>query len=91
MKQEDGYISGPIEGDKTQPDEGSYIKKTKVSDIQDKTGDVKDMYDYLKPLLRKDPKHIVLHVGSNNPPYKSSNEIFDEILKLKPSIKSLLC
>ena len=36
MKQKEGYISEPIEGNKTQPDGGSYIKPMKVSDIQNK-------------------------------------------------------
>ena len=35
--------------------------------------DMKDMYDYLKPLLRKEPKHIILHVASNDTPYRDSS------------------
>ena len=26
----------------------------------------RDMYDYLKPLLNKNPDSIILHVGTNN-------------------------
>ena len=52
--------------------------------------DVRDMYDYLKPLLRKEPKHVILHIGSNDAPYKSSNEIVEDILKLKAYIESTL-
>ena len=28
---------------------------------------VRDMYDYVKPLLRKRPPHLILHVGTNDP------------------------
>ena len=27
---------------------------------------VRDMYDYVKPLLRKRPSHVLLHVGTND-------------------------
>ena len=39
---------------------------------------IADMYDYIKPLLRKQPTHLLLHVGSNDAPFKTSNLILDE-------------
>ena len=52
--------------------------------------DVNDMYDYIAPLLRKEPKYIILHIGSNDAPYKTSSDILDDILKLKTHIESVL-
>ena len=40
------------------------------------------MYDYLKPLLKKNPD-ISLHVGTNNSVNETSRDILNEILSLK--------
>ena len=44
---------------------------------------VDDMYDYLAPLLKKKPSNVILHIGSNDSPSKSANEIANEIGFLK--------
>lgn len=44
------------------------------------------MYSYITPLIRKVPSHIILHVASNDAPYKSSNEVLVELLQLKTFI-----
>ena len=49
---------------------------------------VTDMYDYIKPLLKKQPTHLLLHVCSNDAPFKSSNQILDELLLLKRYIEN---
>ena len=41
---------------------------------------IEDMYDYLKPLLKKVPKTIILHVGTNNCVNESFNIVLDKIL-----------
>ena len=51
---------------------------------------VDDMYHYLTPLLKKKPSNIILHIGSNDSPYKSSERIVKEIIKLKLNIISIL-
>ena len=51
---------------------------------------VGDMYDYLSPLLKKEPSCIILQIGSNDSPYKSSGAILDEILLLKCRILQIL-
>ena len=51
---------------------------------------VDDMFSYIKPLLRKRPDHIILHIGSNDAPEKTSQEILDEIIELKMYIESVL-
>ena len=42
-----------------------------------------DMYAYMKPLLRKLPDYIILHIGTNDALNNISREILDKILKLK--------
>ena len=45
------------------------------------------MYNYITPLLKQAPKHIIIHNGTNNAVYKSSDTIFDEISKVKHHIQ----
>ena len=49
-----------------------------------------DMYDYMKPLLRKLPDYIILHIGTNDVVNNTSREILDKILKLKTYIQKKL-
>ena len=51
---------------------------------------VDDMYDYLMPLLRKKPTNVIVHVGSNDAPFKTAEDIFIEIKKLKIFIEKTL-
>ena len=39
-------------------------RKVKVKSFPGAT--IEDMYDYIKPMLKKCPKNIVLHIGTNN-------------------------
>ena len=48
-----------------------------------------DMYDYLKPLLKKNPDNIILHVGTNNLVNETSRGILNEICSLKNFIEKL--
>ena len=48
------------------------------------------MYWYLHPLLTKEPDYILLHVGTNDCSTKSSNEILDDLLKIKHHIETIL-
>ena len=47
---------------------------------------VSDMYHYLMPLLKKNPTNIILHIGSNDAPRKTADEIENEIMILKQFI-----
>lgn len=49
-----------------------------------------DMYWYLEPLLAKEPDYILLHVGTNSCFTKSSDEILDDLLKIKHHIETIL-
>lgn len=51
---------------------------------------IDDLKHHLVPLLKKEPEHIILHVGTNDSTSKTSREILDELLQLKQHIKNLL-
>ena len=42
------------------------------------------------PLLKKVPTNIILHIGSNDSPHKSADQIYSEILNLKRYIEDVL-
>ena len=48
------------------------------------------MYDYLNPLLKKKPTNIIIHIGSNDGPDKSVEEIANELIHLKAFIEKVL-
>ena len=48
---------------------------------------IKDVYDCLKPLLKKAPGTKILDVGTNNCVTESSNKVLNEIMSLKQNIK----
>ena len=51
---------------------------------------VHDMYNYITPLLEKEPSIIILHIGTNDATRKSSEVILDDIMKLKFHIEEQL-
>ena len=51
---------------------------------------VKDMHDYVKPLLRKKPSHVILHVGTNDAVNSDSNAIVNQLINLKEYIENEL-
>ena len=51
------------------------------------------MYSYLVPLIEKKPKHVILHISTNdaaNNINKSHEELTDEILQLKQHLEKAL-
>ena len=51
--------------------------------------DTTDMNDFIKPLLKKQPDEVILHIGTNNlASTLSPEQIVDEILKLRLIITS---
>ena len=44
---------------------------------------IKDMYHYAIPLLKKRPENIILHLGTNDAPYKSGTDIVKDLTALK--------
>ena len=51
---------------------------------------VEDMEDYLKPLLKKKPTHLILHIGTTDTTNSSSDSTVASILNLKEWIKTEL-
>ena len=51
---------------------------------------INDMYDYLKPLIKKRPHHIILHVGTNDTVETASTVIVNKLLALKQFVKKEL-
>ena len=51
---------------------------------------VDDMYDFLKPLIGKSPKNIILHVGTNNTSNETSRSVLNKLLALKSFIEKEL-
>ena len=49
---------------------------------------INNMSSYIDPLLKKEPDYILLHVFTNDAPYKSLE--FTEVLRLKSCIKNAL-
>ena len=55
--------------------------QVKVRCCRDAT--VEDMFDFIKPILKRKPDYVVLHVGTNNAKDMSSRIILDRLLQLK--------
>ena len=51
---------------------------------------IEDMYDFLIPFLKKEPRYILLHVGTNDAPYKSPDRILNELILLKQYVEKFL-
>ena len=51
---------------------------------------ISDMHDYLKPLLKKNPTNIILHVCTNDAPHSSSDKIVHDLKELMDSIMAAL-
>ena len=48
------------------------------------------MYGYIKPLLKKAPDNVILHVGTNDAPNSTSKTILDNMLSIKSFIEKTL-
>ncbi len=58
-------------------------KKRKVKVRAFPGATIEDMYDYLTPLLKKEPSNVILHAGSNNSTSEDAQTILDKLLTLK--------
>ena len=59
-----------------------------VDDMKGATVD--DMKHYVIPLLRKEPRFIVMHAGTNDAPYLTSRKILDNHITLKSFVTDKL-
>ena len=51
---------------------------------------IEDMYDYIKPLLKKCPKNIILHIGTNNTVNDTSKTVLEKLLSLEAFVEKAL-
>ena len=51
---------------------------------------IEDIYDYIKTLLKKCPKNIILHIGTNNTVNDTSRIVLDKLLSLKAFAEKVL-
>ena len=51
---------------------------------------INDMYDYIKPLLKKAYDNVIIHVGTNDAPNSTSRAILDNMLSFKNFIEKAL-
>ena len=63
-------------------------KKVKVKNFPGVTID--DMYDYIKPLLKRCPDNIILYVETVNTVNEPSKMVLDKLLNLKKFIEHTL-
>ena len=49
---------------------------------------ITDMYDHLKPILKRHPEFLILHIGTNDTSKYTPNEIVDIVLALKRFVLS---
>ena len=49
-------------------------------------GTIEDMEDNIKPVLKREPDYIILHVGTNNATNSTTRDILDKLLQLKSKI-----
>ncbi len=51
---------------------------------------IKDMYKHVTPLPKKEPSQVIVHVGTNDAPFKPSEDIVKDLLLLRTCIKNNL-
>ena len=51
---------------------------------------IEDMYEYIKPLLKKYQKNIILHIGTNSIANVTSRTVLDKLLSLKAFVEKAL-
>ena len=76
------FIGSGIEENKT----SRQWRKVKVKSFPGAT--IEDMHECIKPPLKKCPKNIILHIGTNNTVNEASKIVLDEVLSLKACLES---
>ena len=71
---------------------GPRLSRThKVKSISFAGATVEDMEDFVKPIVRKKPKKIILHVGTNNLKRDKPKQLGKKIVELANNIKKQHC
>ena len=53
-------------------------------------GVIEDLYDYMRPLLRKRPFKVIIHAGTNDSNMSNAKEIANKLLHLRKFVLSEL-
>ena len=64
------------------------LRKYKVRVLPCPGAKTKDIYHKIAPLLKKKPKNVIVHVGTNDTPFKPSHDIVNELLVLRKFIEN---
>ena len=69
--------------------DGSLLSQKQLVKVRQFSGAaITDMYDHLKPILKRHPKFLILHTGTNDTSKYTPNEIVDKVLALKRFVVS---
>ena len=72
-------------------DETKISRKGRVVKVRSFSGaTIENMYDYLKPILKKCPDNITLHVGTDSAAREPAKTVSDKLLSLKYFIEKTL-
>ena len=52
--------------------------------------DIRDMYDFMEPLIKKRPKYVIIHIGSNDSVNRTHDDIINRIEALKAHVLAKL-
>ena len=66
------------------------LKKFKAKVVPCPGATIKDIYKRITPLLKKAPAKIIIHVGTNDTPFKPSQEVVKELSLLQKYIENNL-
>ena len=69
--------------------DGSLLSQKRLVKVRQFPGaTITDMYDHLKPILKRHPEFLILHIGTNDTSKYMPIEIVDKVLALKRFIIS---
>ena len=69
--------------------DGSLLSQKRLEKVrQFPAAIITDMYNYLKPILKRHPEFLILHIGTNDTSKYTPNEIVDRVLALKRFVVS---
>ena len=69
--------------------DGSLLSQKPLVKVRQFAGaTITDMYDHLKPILKRHPEFFILHIGTNDTSKYTPNEIVDKVLALKRFVVS---
>ena len=69
--------------------DGSLLSQKRLVKVRQFPGaTISDMHDHLKPILKRHPVFLILHIGTDDTSKYTPNEIVDKVLALKRFVLS---